>query len=486
MTALRATLATMLVGAGLAVGVGPARAATLSYPAPISNFPVCETDSQEFCIEKFEFTATGGVKQDLTLFSHLGKPQTAGSNPYAEVSMAPGLAYTGPSGTPGQGNLFPSLSINYQYIPGVSWKTPTRPKTLDGIPDGSYRTVLRMGDYDPSYLFLTGKYEAYTVTKGSDGYFTVDLTVKPTPVASVVGMGSPPDMSAINACEAGDWVTNCESNSAYRRYVLASFAMSSDAAQRDLMRGTWISTNASTFSLGRVDLAAGIFDVAAKGPHYVPTDFGIPGLTTENGRELTPAFFEMFVTLPAVAKMLSQVAGRDVSLDLAKQAIADPSKIFEGTIDEAVAGRVTEKTQQLTMTPGDSGLRVNFNLTHFSAPNPTLKVRSSSALQTLTVLLSGSSGGGTATGGGSTAGGGTTGAVTGPVATITKKGSNATIKVTMAKAGTIKIYRKLKGKITLVKTVKAKAGANSTTVAYSKGAEFTIRSSTGKIIATLK
>ncbi|MFM9226194.1 MAG: hypothetical protein ACKOQ1_06150, partial [Actinomycetota bacterium] len=380
--------------------------------------------------------------------------------------------------------LFPALSINYQYIPGASWNTPSRPPTLDGIPDGSYRTVLRMGDYDPSYLFLTGKYEAYTVTKGSDGYFTVDLTVKPTPVASVVELNG--DRTALDNCIAGKWVTNCESNQAFRRYALASFSMSSDAAQRDLMRGTWISTSASTFSLGRVDLAAGIFDVTAQGPHYVPTDFGIPGLTTENGRELNPAFFEMFVTLPAVAKMLSQLAGREVSLDVAKQAIADPSKIFEGTIDEAVAGQVTEKTQQLTMTPGDSGLRVNFNLTHFSAPNPTLKVRSSSALQTLTVLLSSSSGGGTSTGGGSTVGGGTTGAVTGPVATIAKKGSKATIKVTMAKAGTIKIYRKLKGKITLVKTVKAKAGANSTTVTFSKGAEFTIRSSTGKIIATLK
>ena len=477
MTALRATLATLVVGAGLAVGVGPARAATLDYPAPFSYFPVCKTDSQEFCIEKFEFTATGAATQDLT-----STAASSRTNPYLEVFISQN--YTGPSKTPGQGNLFPSLSINYQYIPGVSWSPPTKPKTLDGIPDGGYRTVLRMGDYDPSYLFLTGKYEAYTVTKGSDGYFTVDLTVKPTPVASVVELNS--DKSALNACEAGDWVTNCESNSAFRRYVLASFAMTSDAAERDLMRGTWISTNASTFSLGKVDLAAGIFDVAAKGPHYVPTDFGIPGLTTENGRELTPAFFEMFVTLPAVAKMLSQVAGRDVSLDLAKQAIADPSKIFEGTIDEAVAGRVTEKTQQLTMTPGDSGLRVNFNLTHFSAPNPTLKVRSSSALQTLTVLLSSSSGGGTSAGGGSSVGGGTTGGVTGPVATITKKGSKATIKVTMAKAGTIKIYRKLKGKITLVKTVKAKAGANSTTVAYSKGAVFTIRSSTGKIIATLK
>lgn len=470
-----------LVAASLVVSApaGPARAAALTYPTPFSYFPVCSTADQEFCIEKFEFTPTGGAKQDLSATA----ASNQFTNPFLQVFVS--ASYTGPSGTPGQGGLFPALSINYQYLPGGSWSTPTRPPTLDGVQDGAYRTVLRTGDYDPSYLFLTGKYDAYTVTKGSDGYFTVDLTAKPTPTATVVELNG--SRAALDACEAGNWVTNCESNSAYRRYLLASFSMSADAAQRELMRGTWISTNASIFSLGRVDLAAGVFDVTAKGPHYVPTDFGISGLTQENGRELAPAFFEMYVTLPSVAKMLSQVAGKEVTVEMAKQAIADPSKIFEGTIDEATAGQITEKLQQLTMTVGDAGLRVNFNLTHFSAPNPTLKVRTASAQQTLTTLLAGSSSGGSSSGGstsgGATSGGSTTAAPAGNSVKTTIKGIKATITVTLIAKGTFTVYRKSGSKLVLVKKVSGKKGTNTVVTSYLKGYSFVVKDAKGKTIA---
>lgn len=466
-----------LMAASLVVSapVAPAGAAALMYPTPFKYFPVCSTADEEFCIEKFEFTPTGGAKQDLSATATASNQFT---NPFLEVFVS--APYSGPSGTPGQGGLFPALSINYQYLPGGSWSTPTRPPTLGGVQDGAYRTVLRTGDYDPSYLFLTGKYDAYTVTKGSDGYFTVDLTAKPTPTATVVELNG--SRAALDACEAGNWVTNCESNSAYRRYILASFNMSSDAAQRELMRGTWLSTNASIFSLGRVDLAAGVFDVTAKGPHYVPTDFGISGLTQENGRELAPAFFEMYVTLPSIAKMLSQAAGKEVSVDMAKQAIADPSKIFEGTIDEATAGQITEKLQQLTMTVGDAGLRVNFNLTHFSAPNPTLKVKSSSAQQTLTALLAGSSGGGS-TSGGTTTGGTTTSAPAGNSVKTTIKGIKATITVTLIAKGTFTVYRKSGSKLVLVKKVSGKKGTNTVVTSYLKGYSFVVKDAKGKTIA---
>lgn len=502
MKSLKVLLAVLVSAPAVAVVPGLARAATLTYPTPMTYFPVCTTADQEFCIEKFEFTPTNGTKQDLTAFSDRGDPQTAGTNPFVQVFISQN--YSGPTGQPQQGGLFPALSVNYMYMPGITWNTPARPKTLDGIPDGAYRTVLRTGDYDPSYMFLTGKYDGYTVTKGSDGYFTVDISNKPAPTASVVELDG--STAALDACIAGKWVTNCESNSAYRRYILVSLMMSADASQRELLRGSWISTNASTFSLGRIDFASGVVDVNAQSPHYVPTDFNIPGLKTENGRELNPAFFEMNLPLTAAAKMLSELAKQEVTPAQAKEALADPTKIFEGTIEELAPGATvaTEKAQQLTMTVSDAGVRINFNLDHYSAPNPTLKVKSSSALQTLTVLLKSSSAPTTAapasdttattvpkagestytTAPGAVLTGGT-GVAAGPVATITKRGTKAVIKVTMAKAGTIKIYRKLKGKITLVKTLKAKKGSNTILVVFTKGAIFIIRSSTGKVIATL-
>lgn len=456
-------------------------AAGLSYPLPGTDFPVCATADQEFCIETFEFTPTNGAKQNLTASATDTSSQTS---PFLNVQLSPGQAYTGPSGATGMGGMFPSLSINYTYIPGILY-SGTQPTTLDGIQDGAYRTVLRIGDYDPSYLFITGKHSAYTVTKGTDGYFTVDVTVTPTPVAKVVAMfnGVTNDETPINNCNTGNWVTNCEPNQAFRRYALSSFSMAGDAAQRELLRGTWIATNASVFSLGKVDFTSGVFDVTAKGPHYVPTDFGVPGLTPENGRELNSAFFEMYVTLPTVAKMLTQLAGKEVTVENAKKALEDPSKIFEGTIDEVQAGQVTKKLQQLTMTVGDSGLRVNFNLTHFSAPNPSLKVKSSSAQQTLSVLLS-SSGSGASTGGG-TASGGTTTALPSNYVRTAASGAKATLTINVAKAQKVKVYRKVGKKLTLIKTISAKKGSNRFVTVYKKTYTYVVRDANGKVIPPL-
>ena len=236
------------------------------------------------------------------------------------------------------------------------------------------------------------------------------------------------------------------------------------------------------FSLGKVDFVSGAFDVTAKGPHYVPTDFGIPGLTTENGREVNSAFFEMYVTLPTIAKMFSQLTGKEVTVDMAKQALANPSKIFEGTIDEATAGQVSKKVQQLTMTLGDAGLRVNFNLTHFSAPNPSLKIQSASAQQTLTVLLS-SSAASTGTPATGTTPAATSTAPTGNYVKTVVSGVKATVTVTLESAGTFTVYRKSGSKLILVKKVSGKKGANKVTTSYLQGYSFVVKDAKGKAIA---
>jgi hypothetical protein len=224
-----------------------------------------------------------------------------------------------------------------------------------------------------------------------------------------------------------------------------------------------------------------VFDVTAKGPHYVPTDFGVPGLTTENGRELNSAYFEMFVTLQTVAKMLTQIVGKEVTVETAKKALVDPSKIFEGTIDEATAGQITKKLQQLTMTVGESGIRVNFNLTHFSAPNPSLKVKSSSAQQTLSVLLTSSTAGGGTSTGGTTTGGTTTSAPSNYVRTAAS-GAKATLTINLLAAQKVKIYRKVGSKLTLLKTLAAKKGTNRFVTVYKKTYTFVVKDAKGKTI----
>ena len=174
--------------------------------------------------------------------------------------------------------------------------------------------------------------------------------------------------------------------------------------------------------------------------------------------------------------------------------LADIAKQLTLTRSEATEGTSTPVFTSEAVTTPVAGIIVSVAEMTFSNPNYTLKslLRAASAGSTTGgsttggTTSGGSTTGGTTTGGSTTGGSTSGGAVTTPVATLKVKGAKATISVRMAKAGTIKIYRKLKGKTTLVKTVKAKAGANSTVVSYAKGSVYTVRSSTGKVIATLK
>ncbi|MFM9226686.1 MAG: hypothetical protein ACKOQ1_08720, partial [Actinomycetota bacterium] len=159
--------------------------------------------------------------------------------------------------------------------------------------------------------------------------------------------------------------------------------------------------------------------------------------------------------------------------------LADIAKHLTLTRSEATEGTSTPVFTSEAVTTPVAGIIVSVAEMTFSNPDYTLK-------SLLRAASAGSTTGGTTSGGSTTGGSTSGGAVTTPVATLKVSGAKATISVRMAKAGTIKIYRKLKGKTTLVKTVKAKAGANSTVVSYAKGSVYTVRSSTGKVIATLK
>lgn len=347
----------------VAADVVPVHAA-LSYPSQFSHFPVCQLTDDEFCIELFEFTPEGGTKKAI---SDPGNSSTG--DPWMSAFISG--SYSGASAAPGLGGVYPSLSLNF-YGTGSLRAEGNDATTLDGIDDGLYRVVLRTGDYDPSYLLLSGEYSNYTVTRGTDGYFTVDISARPTPYAAVVAMDG--DQTQLNTCMTNKWVTNCEANSAYRNYLLVSLVMA-PATQRETLRGTWISTNASMFSVGQVNFLTGEFNVNAAGPHYLPDDFGpIDTISDLTGRKLNPARFEMFIPYETVADVVSKVMGTTVTVAQLKLFLAAPTSVVEGTIQQAGALGVLEKLQGLTITKGDAGLQVNFNLTHFSSPNPKLRL----------------------------------------------------------------------------------------------------------------
>ena len=339
----------------------PVRA--LNYPAAFANFPMCAGPTDEFCIDVAQFTPTGGSASSMTSLT----------DPSVVVNIAG--SYAGPSGPGASGFYFPGLSLNFFYQSGTSYDPNNPPGTLDGVPDGVYRVKLRTGDYDPSFAIAVGAVDSYSVVAESDGTFIVDMSLKPKPSAQVAVLPNAPN--AITDCEAVKWLAGCEANLTYRRIVRATLLMSTQSDMRTSGRGTWIASNASMAGIGGINPAAGSIDINAKGPHYVPADFGDTSLPTENGRYLNPAFFEMYTSFSMISAMLSQMAGRTVTVDQVKSFLAQPKDVVEGTIEEATSpsAAIQEKLKELTISVDSNGIKVNFNLTHYSAPNPTLKFK---------------------------------------------------------------------------------------------------------------
>ena len=333
------------------------------------NFPVCGSDAAaEFCIEKFEFTTTGGVTRSVT-----PAIESMGNLPEVNVTASFFQNYTGPTGTPDSSGFLPALGLNF-YDTGSN--AVGGASTAEGLRDGTYRVVLRTGDYDPSLMTLTGQFNSYSVVQGADGNFTIDISAKPKSLARVVQMGS--DDSVVKTCEANNWVTSCAANQASRLYIDASFSMFYDSQFRSAMRGAWISTNASTTQISTADLLTGQVNVIAKGPHTVPTDFGVTGAGEENGKQLNPAFFEEYLPFSLISKMMSQVNSADITTEMVKSFFTnttDLTSALSGSISVSTSGQAPVATaQSLGITTDASGVRVNFNLTHFSAPNPSLKI----------------------------------------------------------------------------------------------------------------
>ena len=328
----------------------------------------------EFCIEKFEFISTGGVARTVT-------PSNDISGGLQDVNVTASFFqnYTGPTGTPDSSGFLPALALNF-YDTGSN--AVGGASTAVGLRNGTYRVVLRTGDYDPSLMTLTGQFDSYSVVQGADGNFTIDISAKPKPLARVMQLNG--DDSVIKTCEANNWVTSCAANQASLLYIDASFSMFYDAQFRSAMRGAWISTNASTTQISTADLLTGQVNVIAKGPHTVPADFGITGAGEENGKQLNPAFFEEYLPFSLISKMLSQVNAADITTEMVKGFFTnttDLTSALSGSISVSTSGQAPVATAQpLLITPDANGVRVNLNLTHFSAPNPSLKITTPAVL----------------------------------------------------------------------------------------------------------
>lgn len=339
------------------------RADGLTYPGvgkTLGRFPSCSRGGQEFCIESLMFTKQGGSESEIN---------DPGSNhpksPYV-VAYLQGQ-YNGTT-TPGNAfGLMPTLAISVET---ADMFTGIRPKTVTGIDDGTYRMRIRLGDYDPTYMVIRADVSEYNVIRGADGYFTIEMEVSPIPWLYV-------GEAELASCRSNNWLTNCEATVGMQNWIQAGIAMSTVDVTRNVSRGYWIGTSASEFLLTQprqVESGGGVreyqqtFTVAA--PHYVPEYFEVPGLVEENGRKLYPAFFETYIPFKSIQNSLSKITSmKDVSVEQIKNYLGTEGRLLQGVIyDEDKRPQV----QDLTITLLEDGVRINFNLEHFSAPNPAL------------------------------------------------------------------------------------------------------------------
>jgi hypothetical protein len=95
----------------------------------------------------------------------------------------------------------------------------------------------------------------------------------------------------------------------------------------------------------------------------------------------------MYVPFAMMAASMSQAGGAVSAADVATM-MANPSSVLTGTIFEKNGtAAAVEVPQELTFASASAGVVVDFNLKHFSAPNPSLKLKAPAALTVAPVAV---------------------------------------------------------------------------------------------------
>ena len=362
LTALVATLVVAQLGI-----TGSVTADGLTRPAKDVPFDACGADAaKEFCVEGFWYGANAESLAPIDVKTGAPWDGTWDSDPnspyvYARLSNT----YSGPTSSVHE--LGPHVFLTVKKHSGFEYGTPGGGPNYVGLDDGVYRVKVRLGDFDPTYAIIWADPSSYTVTKGDDGYFTLDMTFDPIPYLGV---------NNATTCVSLKWGTGCEAESTYRNYMFTTLAMAGNTVNREKMRGWWLATNATRFTLlpPTVDLAnkevKQSFSVAA--PHYVPVAFEpYSSGAMEGTREMYPVLYKMFAPYTGIIQNVKSLTGVDVDKTIIDNYVSTPGRLFKGTIQSPTGAEVD---QVITVTPQTEGLLIDFDIDHYSAPNPALRV----------------------------------------------------------------------------------------------------------------
>lgn len=362
-TARLTALVASLVVAQLGV-TGSVTADGLTRPAKDVPFDACGADAaKEFCVEGFWYGANADALSpiDVKTGAFDGTWASDPNSPYVYAKLS--NTYSGP--TSGVSELGPHVFLTVKKHSGFEY-AGGGPNYV-GLDDGVYRVKVRLGDFDPTYAIIWADPSSYIVTKGDDGYFTLDMTFDPIPYLGV---------NNATTCVSLKWGTGCEAESTYRNYMFATLAMAGNTVNREKMRGWWLATNATRFTLlpPTVDPVnkevKQSFSVAA--PHYVPVAFEpYSGGAVEGTREMYPVLYKIFAPYTGIIQNVKSLTGVDVDKTIIDDYVSTPGRLFKGTIQSAAG---VEVDTAITVTPQTEGLLIDFDIDHYSAPNPALRV----------------------------------------------------------------------------------------------------------------
>lgn len=352
---MRTALAVAIGATAVVMISGSQQVSALDRRDPFTPWPAC-SGAMQYCVETLQFTPPGG--EAVTY-----------ENPASMGSGEPYVNFFDQRMDGGDPSLLPMLG--YSLINPFSGGGMEG--TNDGLEDGTYRMVVRVGDFDPTVFLSSGFVDEYSVTQGEDGYWTLDATMRPGVFA---GPEIPP-MGQPNPCNFMTWpVDPCDyAVVGTRRDIHGGVVEMTGSAgdvnfdEREDLRGMWIATNAFTFNFPTVNVDDRSFSATAIGSHYLPSDYGNcaeQGLESEDGLCVNPAHYVTYITYRAIAKLMNM-----------------PVEIVKAYITEdAMTTEVDSKAfRNFDVIVGEDGITVDLQIEHFSAPNPKIKLKAVKTLK---------------------------------------------------------------------------------------------------------
>ncbi len=257
-------------------------------------------------------------------------------------------------------------------------------------------------------------------------------------------------MSTINKCA----VRKATRDRLAAVMLMAEFFTSGLSSFRSIQKGLWIAANVNGYTASL--LCAGIG--SDTGSSDVPTTSSLEVAVTgtphfrADGVTLNSANLKVFIPKETAVKCFGDgdaattmdIIAKKLTVTRTETSVASSSPVFTASV----------------MTAPVEGIMVVVEKMTFSDPKYTLASLLKSA-------------------------GVTTGSTSSKATTLKVAGKTATISVTLTKTATFKIYKKVKNRLTLVKTVSGKVGINKVVTAYVKGYSYVVKDSKNKTLATL-